>query len=37
MNRGYNLVHWTHDGMDYWAVSDLNATELGQFAAHFTP
>lgn len=36
MHRGYNLVHWTHDGMDYWAVSDLNATELGQFAAHFT-
>jgi anti-sigma factor RsiW len=35
--RGYNLVHWTHGEMDYWAVSDLNATELRQFAAHFAP
>jgi anti-sigma factor RsiW len=33
--RGYNLVHWTHDGMDYWAVSDLNTTELRQFASQF--
>jgi anti-sigma factor RsiW len=34
--RGYNLLHWTHGGMDYWAVSDLNVRELRQFAAHFT-
>lgn len=34
--RGYNLLHWTHGGMDYWAISDLNIGELRQFAAHFT-
>lgn len=33
--RGYNLIHWTRGEMDYWAVSDLNAEELRQFAAHF--
>ncbi|MFN8473732.1 MAG: anti-sigma factor [Anaerolineae bacterium] len=31
--QGYNLVHWTGHGMTYWAVSDLNTTELQQFAA----
>ncbi|HEY2255163.1 MAG TPA: anti-sigma factor [Variovorax sp.] len=31
--RGYNVVHWTEDGMQAWAVSDLNATELQAFAA----
>ena len=35
--RGYNLIHWTRGEMDYWAVSDLNAEELRQFAAHFAP
>jgi len=35
--RGYNLIHWTNSEMDYWAVSDLNAEELHQFAAHFAP
>jgi anti-sigma factor RsiW len=29
--RGYNLVHWTRLRMAYWAVSDLNATELQRF------
>jgi anti-sigma factor RsiW len=29
---GYNLLHWTNSGMSYWAVSDLNAVELHQFA-----
>ena len=33
--RGYNLVHWTTNGMDYWAISDLNAAELKQFANYF--
>ena len=32
--RGYHLVHWTRAEMDYWAVSDLNADELNQFADH---
>jgi anti-sigma factor RsiW len=35
--RGYNLIHWTRGEMDYWAVSDLNAEELHQFAARFAP
>jgi anti-sigma factor RsiW len=30
--RGYHLVHWNEGGMSYWAVSDLNTMELGQFA-----
>jgi anti-sigma factor RsiW len=34
-HRGYNLVHWRQRGLNYWAVSDLNATELEQFVAHF--
>src|ERR1700735_124580 len=28
----YQLVSWSHDGMDFCAVSDLNAAELRQFA-----
>jgi anti-sigma factor RsiW len=30
--QGYNVVSWSHNGMDYYAVSDLNTTELHQFA-----
>jgi anti-sigma factor RsiW len=30
--KGYNLVHWTHSHMTYWAVSDVNAVDLGQFS-----
>jgi len=33
--RGDNLVHWADGGMDYWAVSDLNAEELADFARRF--
>jgi anti-sigma factor RsiW len=29
---GFNLVHWTSGGLEYWAVSDLNAAELQDFA-----
>lgn len=29
--RGYNLVHWTHSHMTYWAVSDVNAGDLREF------
>lgn len=32
--RGYNLIHWTRGEMSYWAVSDLNAAELRQFASY---
>jgi anti-sigma factor RsiW len=30
--RGYQLVHWCSGGTTCWAVSDLNATELREFA-----
>jgi anti-sigma factor RsiW len=30
--QGYHLVHWSGGGMTYWAVSDLNAKELQEFA-----
>ena len=29
--QGYNLTHWTSSGMTYWAVSDLNNSELEVF------
>jgi anti-sigma factor RsiW len=31
-DSGYNVLHWTKDGMTFWAISDLNAAELGDFA-----
>jgi len=30
--RGYHLVHGSAGGMTYWAISDLNESELSQFA-----
>jgi anti-sigma factor RsiW len=30
--NGYRAIHWSTGGMTYWAVSDLNAAELRQFA-----
>ena len=33
--RGYNVVRWRHDGLVFWAVSDLNTEELGQFVRAF--
>jgi anti-sigma factor RsiW len=33
--RGYNVLSWENTGMSYWAVSDLNADELREFADLF--
>ena len=30
--QGYNVVHWIQDGMALWAVSDLEAGQLREFA-----
>jgi anti-sigma factor RsiW len=30
--QGYNLAYWTKSSMTYWAVSDLNSSELQEFA-----
>jgi anti-sigma factor RsiW len=30
--NGYQIVHWRESGMTFWAVSDLNAEELREFA-----
>jgi anti-sigma factor RsiW len=29
---GYWLVHWARDGMNFWAVSDLDGVELLRFS-----
>jgi anti-sigma factor RsiW len=31
--QGYNLIHWTSSGMNYWAISDLNSVELHELAS----
>jgi anti-sigma factor RsiW len=33
--QGYNVIHWSRAEMSLWAVSDLNLTELMQFAQAF--
>ena len=29
--HGFNIRHWTTDGLDFWTVSDINAGELDEF------
>lgn len=29
--QGYNVRHWSAQGLDFWAVSDLDPQELGEF------
>jgi anti-sigma factor RsiW len=29
--RGFQVRHWSHGGMSFWAISDLNEIELTQF------
>ena len=33
--NGYNVVHWTENGVSYWAISDLAASKLEEFAQLF--
>ena len=33
--RGYNVLSWTKNEMNYWAVSDVNEAELRQFTQLF--
>ncbi|MBO0734694.1 MAG: anti-sigma factor [Methylocapsa sp.] len=34
--QGFNVRHWTEDGVSLFAISDLNAAELADFAAAFS-
>jgi anti-sigma factor RsiW len=29
--QGYNTIHWSQGGMEFWAVSDMNQGDLGDF------
>jgi anti-sigma factor RsiW len=29
--KGFNVLRWSGGGLEFWAVSDLNAAELGEF------
>jgi anti-sigma factor RsiW len=31
--QGYNVAHWTVDGMNFWAVSDVERGQLDAFTA----
>ena len=31
--QGYNVTHWTADGMNFWAVSDVERAQLDDFVA----
>jgi anti-sigma factor RsiW len=30
--QGFDILHWTNAGMNYRAISDLNLSELREFA-----
>ena len=34
--RGYQIFSWKKAGIEYWAVSDLNAVDLQQFVELWT-
>jgi len=31
--QGYNLISWTRSGMNFWAVSNVNVTDLREFVS----
>jgi anti-sigma factor (TIGR02949 family) len=33
VRQGYNLLHWQHSGLAFWAISDLNADALNRFVS----
>ena len=33
--NGYNIVHWVENDVGYWAISDLEAKQLDDFAQLF--
>jgi anti-sigma factor RsiW len=35
VTKGYNVIHWTKGNRNYWAVSDINLTELDEFVTKF--
>jgi anti-sigma factor RsiW len=32
VRQGYNILHWRKSGMNFWAVSDVSAADLAEFA-----
>ena len=34
-SQGYNICRWSAHGLDYYAVSDINADELREFVEKF--
>jgi len=32
VDNGYNLLHWTKDGMTFWAISDVQVSDLEELA-----
>ena len=35
VDNGYNIVQWVANGVSYWAVSDVSAPDLDEFAKLF--
>lgn len=35
VSNGYNTLHWSGNGMTFWAISDLNPVELQEFMRRF--
>jgi anti-sigma factor RsiW len=33
--RGYYLIHWTSDGMTFWAISDMDESGLWKFVRDY--